>query len=1277
MRKLQKKTLITLGLLLSISIMTYGQLNYKTTWVANSGGTLKNHIQMYMIAAAVNPAGISAGVCYWDEGGRGLGVYSTETGDITNFEWNDRNGGTNVGINLKYIYNAGTTSITKRLITNTNKVIKTVTIAGVSASFGQGDVANHLEPHIADSFRLQLGITGVSANEKYVVAAVYQLNKVFVYNTDLNLLRTISIDRAYYATPDTLGNVWVVQGADDNNAPRILEFDTASIATGKRISGLSDPRSIHISKKGQLVVGDNGLNQQVYFYDITGEPHLVETFGQHGGIGAGIPGEVKPDKFNGIVYAGTDSLDNLYVVTDLEGAIIRKFDANRKMIWQKYGLAFVDMADADPYNENDIFSCEERFSMDYTKENGQEQTYKAYTINRKKYPDDGRCHRSVDGGVWIKRIQGKKFMFCGNMYNDFILIYRFNEETDGEIAIPSGVIMPHTRYGTGLYGVWPPDQPIVGSFIWRDKNGDGKMEKSEYETVPYKIGMGNVDDDGNIYTWDFKYFECQGLDEIGNPIYSFKKRVELDVPVPFTSIKKNVYDNRRDIMYITGNGTSLSSSYNVGPVFAAYYNWSKGNRTAAWVTESNMVYGGFAAKGDYLFAAYTQDRNYYSVDVFSSKDGSMVGNLRPPAEMRPFGWIDIPWGSNAAQRTNGEYLVFQEDDLAEKTVIHRWNPYENDNEFPTKPDSLRLDSKTASSITVSFGKATDVTGLSGYFVYVNGVKSNAKTIWNTKHTITGLSPDTSYEIYVSAADYAGHETFSDTITAQTFPVDIIAPSKPTGFTAYNKTIKTIDLKWNSSLDNIGVTGYDLFLNDEKLDFKPTQDTVYSVTGLIPSNEYLFKIVAYDYAGNASDTTSLTVSTSDDKEEPSIPILYATTQRSTSEAAINWKKSTDNSDVAYYNLYNKGELFREKIPAHEYMGVAVTGDYLLNKITGLDANTSYDFTMKAVDLSGNESGLSNMITMKTDSVWSRLLDVEEAYMGIGYSFAYGSNIDISGFLMGSMMRGYMEWTVDLPMDTTYRFVSHYTTEETLVYQMRIDVNGEKMADFTLKRLPNMTWWDFWDDPNYVIIRLKAGKNLIRLTSSSQWAPNLDLIKVMVSKPFVDISSFTLDKNEINAVKNEKIQLNAIITPLDATDQRVNWTSSRKATATVDANGLVTIIDVGTATITATTADGTKSASCKVTVLTDIEDTKVADIVKIYPNPAKDEFFVKLEGGQGADGVDIRLYNSLSSMVMDVNTKSFENDGSLKFSTSDLPNGIYFLQVTMGNKKVETIKIVVSK
>ena len=58
--------------------------------------------------------------------------------------------------------------------------------------------------------------------------------------------------------------------------------------------------------------------------------------------------------------------------------------------------------------------------------------------------------------------------------------------------------------------------------------------------------------------------------------------------------------------------------------------------------------------------------------------------------------------------------------------------------------------------------------------------------------------------------------------------------------------------------------------------------------------------------------------------------------------------------------------------------------------------------------------------------------------------------------------------------------------------------------------------------------------------------------------------------------------ATILPADATNQKVTWASSDEAVATVDANGKVTAVKAGEATITVTTEDGGKTAFCRVTV-----------------------------------------------------------------------------------------------
>jgi uncharacterized protein YjdB len=56
----------------------------------------------------------------------------------------------------------------------------------------------------------------------------------------------------------------------------------------------------------------------------------------------------------------------------------------------------------------------------------------------------------------------------------------------------------------------------------------------------------------------------------------------------------------------------------------------------------------------------------------------------------------------------------------------------------------------------------------------------------------------------------------------------------------------------------------------------------------------------------------------------------------------------------------------------------------------------------------------------------------------------------------------------------------------------------------------------------------------------------------------------------------------VTPADASNKAVSWSSSNTAVAKVDQSGKVTAVKAGTATITVTTDDGKKTASCVVTV-----------------------------------------------------------------------------------------------
>ena len=84
------------------------------------------------------------------------------------------------------------------------------------------------------------------------------------------------------------------------------------------------------------------------------------------------------------------------------------------------------------------------------------------------------------------------------------------------------------------------------------------------------------------------------------------------------------------------------------------------------------------------------------------------------------------------------------------------------------------------------------------------------------------------------------------------------------------------------------------------------------------------------------------------------------------------------------------------------------------------------------------------------------------------------------------------------------------------------------------------------------------------------------KVEAVKP----TGITLDKASLSLNANQTAKLTATVTPANATNKTVVWTSSDNSVATVS-NGVVTAVSAGTATITATTSNGL-TATAKVTV-----------------------------------------------------------------------------------------------
>ena len=88
--------------------------------------------------------------------------------------------------------------------------------------------------------------------------------------------------------------------------------------------------------------------------------------------------------------------------------------------------------------------------------------------------------------------------------------------------------------------------------------------------------------------------------------------------------------------------------------------------------------------------------------------------------------------------------------------------------------------------------------------------------------------------------------------------------------------------------------------------------------------------------------------------------------------------------------------------------------------------------------------------------------------------------------------------------------------------------------------------------------------------------------LVDTPVISVTGIALDSEEVKLKEGEELLLTATVSPEDAGNMAVNWSSSDTSIAAVDSSGKVTAVKAGTATITVTTVDGGYTAVCNVMV-----------------------------------------------------------------------------------------------
>ncbi len=313
------------------------------------------------------------------------------------------------------------------------------------------------------------------------------------------------------------------------------------------------------------------------------------------------------------------------------------------------------------------------------------------------------------------------------------------------------------------------------------------------------------------------------------------------------NFRVTVRDNRAGGAGNNSDDMRVNVTANAGPFVVNFPNtnvsWEAGSsQTITWNVAGTTGNGINAANVDILLSTDGGDTYTTTLASAVTNDGShtiIVPNLQGNQNrimVRGSGniFFDI---SNTNFEINGEVTP--------------------DTEAPSNPTNLIASNETESSIDLSWDASTDNVGVTGYDVYQDGALIASVT--GTTYQVTGLSSGTSYSFSIKAKDAADNISgFSNTATATTLAPDTEAPSAPTNLSASNATNSTIDISWNASTDNVGVTGYDIYQDGTLI--ASVTGTTYQATGLSSETSYSFSVKAKDAAGNTSGFSNTATAT---------------------------------------------------------------------------------------------------------------------------------------------------------------------------------------------------------------------------------------------------------------------------------------------------------------------------------------------------------------------------------------------------------------------------------
>jgi chitodextrinase len=227
------------------------------------------------------------------------------------------------------------------------------------------------------------------------------------------------------------------------------------------------------------------------------------------------------------------------------------------------------------------------------------------------------------------------------------------------------------------------------------------------------------------------------------------------------------------------------------------------------------------------------------------------------------------------------------------------------------------------------------------------------------------------------------------------------PSVPSGLTANASGATQIDLTWQASSDNIGVTGYTIYRDGAPLATVSGTTLAYSDTTVQPSTTYSYSVDAFDLVGNHSDQ-----STPVDVTTPAMPSSLTFTVNA--DTYVNSGSPTSNyGSATAWRVDGSPDLHAYlKFTVQGLAGYAIQSAYL-----NVFANSSSNIGIYAQSVADNTWDENTMTYDTAPALGNQI--------GSSATFASGSwvPIDVSSYVTGE---GTYSFGIDTPGSSTLSF-----------------------------------------------------------------------------------------------------------------------------------------------------------------------------------------------------------------------------------------------------------------